>query len=1236
MKRNSIPIPLAIYLIVLFTGSIYSAPRGSDSVLLDTRATGGTFDATPSSWTDDGALWFKVEQTTTGKARSWTHEIRQAGDYQVGIAWIQVESGDNVALEIFRNGDERVKAVHAPAGEVTRFESRIEGLGADDSLTVKVTPDGGRYRMGYEVAITTSNFEGLPVFDVHDPDFGAVGNGTTDDFQAIRAAVEAAKAAGGGIVRFDGTRTYRAIGQDNLTVETLIDLEGAANIKVEGNGAHILLHPPDAFARIENAENIQVDGFTISYDPIPYYQGDITDINLDNMTIDILVPDRYPAPRVGVVENFATTAGGQGPFFGRAFIPDGPDARSGWGPANIYVESTSTIGGNPRHIRIQVPDMIGSAPMFPRVEVAYQNNATEFVVPHFDYGHRNGNTRIIRSSRVTLSNLYYSTMGHFWQSIISNHGPVTLSNVNLSVKDPETELLASWRDGMHIKNGRWGILVEEADWDGAAMYDDLFAIFSRRQVVVSASDSENVVTLRPSFQDPEAFLWQRGDWASFWTPNQGALRGMGRVISARNVGPGTFEVTFESIPSGVTPNDIVLHEESLNRGTLVRNNRTSSVGTKAGTTRLRGTDMRFENNHFEEFFFHLEWNDSLGTPRARDVVVENTFIGGRHNDMWLSRPLGVVFKNSELNNMRVIANSGAEDVYFDGVQWTDMSEDILTLRSDSSAWLFGASRRNGNIRDLADFVDADGGSSVTFAAPPDYPEEQPPVSQASTPPDAPALEGSATGGGVFLDWSEVPEAAAYGVYRSSNPNGPFLRQVRTQISDYVDREITAGQTYHYVVTSTDKDGNESAFSNPISVQVEGTILTPEADAYVRGGDGANQNFGSSSELQVKTDPAQERFTRKSYLRFDLSSLSEAPASVLLRLKLDSSTGSGDIHTAHAVADDTWSESGITWNNRPATGDALASGVVPEPGAWIEFDVTAQVASDLTGNQMFSTVLISKGPDLVRYHSRESNNPEDRPVLVMTGAADSGPAVPEGVSAAKTQGGDVALSWDPVAANSVTGYGIYRATSPDGPYEQMNITLSTGYRDDDVDPQQNYYYRVIAIDELGNASDFSDEFTAGELLVLSAYESWAVIRGLPQNTSAPDIDADRSGTKNLGEFAFNGDPLDAADNGLFFTEVKVADGGVTELRFTLAVRRGAVFDADGAKQVSAEIDGVGYKVEAGMALGKWNTVVNDLGSSDLPPAGSALPDLDGTDWEYRTFSASDETSNRVFIRAKVTM
>jgi len=822
---------------------------------------------------------FEVDQPNTTATNEWTYTVDEPGDYQIGMAWVETQSGGDVALEVFKNGSERIKGLYAPLGEVTRFEMRIEGLVTGDEITVKLTPNGSTYRAGYQIAFGTPIFDGLPVFDV--ADYGAIGDGVTDDMAAIRAAVTDARNAGGGIIRFDGTKTYRPTGATNSTVECLFDLYGARDIKIEGNGATMLLYPPDSFAELNYCENVQIDGFKVDYDPLPYYQGTITDINVNNLTIDIDVPERYPEPAVGAIADQDPNK--LGAFFGRSFIPDAPGSRSGRGD-NIYVKSTELINGDPRKVRIQVASLNGV--MKPRVQEAYDHNATEFVVPHLLYGHRNGQTIIFHSSRVKFSNLHYVCMPYFWLGIRHNLGPITLSNVDLKMTEPETELLASWRDGMHIKNGRWGILIEDGDWDGAAQYDDTFAIYTRRQVVVSSSS--NAVVLKPSVYNRESFLWQPGDWASFWTPDQGVLRGMARVVSKRDLTSPNYEITFESLPVGVSANDVVLLEECLNRGTLVRNCTTSDIGTENASTRLRGTDMRFENNHFEDFTFLVEWGDKYGTPRVRDLVVSNCYFSSPDGYLKLVRPVNAIFQNCVFDGLAAELQLGAGRVYFDGNTWTNMTGNILKVTGGSQAWLFGDSTRNGVSGDLSGYVTKDASSTVSYVKPFGYPAPVP----------------------VFY--------------------GP---------SDFFQS------------------------------------LEPVADAFIRDG-AAGSNFGTDATLQCKYD-AGGNYSRQSYLRFDVSELRGTVKSAVLRLKVVGVNGTGGMHTVHLVEDNSWGETTLTWNNRPALGTELASSVHGLTGDWVEFDITDALAS---GTDLLSVALVSDGSGLIDYGSRESG--ADAPQLVV--------------------------------------------------------------------------------------------------------------------------------------------------------------------------------------------------------------------------------------------------------------
>lgn len=635
---------------------------------------------------------FAVDQAVTAAPGSWTHRVAESGDYQLGMAWVEAIGGGEVEVTIMAGG-KRVSLMKARPGLAPqRLDTRLEGLAAGDEITVRATPRAASYRLGFQVAFATPTFPGAKV--LHVKDFGATGDGVTDDFPAIQRAVAAARDAGCAILRFDGTKTYRAIGKLDFTEEALLDLKGARHLKIEGAGAMVVLHPPDSFAVVDGSENIQIDGFRIDYEPKPYYQGMIRKIDVEAMTVDIDVPERYPVPEVGKNEFRA-------PFFGRSFIPDAPGARSGHGD-NIYIEEVTRLESE-RGVRLHIRENAQNsdspaASMRPRVRYAAEKGATGFVVPHLKYAHRGRVNLITRSARVTFSNLHYHSSPHFWLPITHNTGPVTLRSVDLKMPRPETELFVSWRDGLHIKNGRWGTLIEDSDWDGAATYDDSFAIYSRSQKLVGIAG--NTLTITPTFEGKEPFLWREGDWASVWSPGQRELRGMARVTGVdANSGEPTFRVTLESMPAAAAKGDIVLHEESLNRGTVIRNCTTSDIGTDHSSTRFRCVDVKFQNNRFEDF--HFWFHAGPNGPRPRGIVLENNWVSDlRIGSIDFQQGLDCLLRGNELVGVTLGFGDHSNNMQVEGNRWTKMKDGQPSVKAVKGSTVHTG---DGNERDGKDF-----------------------------------------------------------------------------------------------------------------------------------------------------------------------------------------------------------------------------------------------------------------------------------------------------------------------------------------------------------------------------------------------------------------------------------------------------------------------------------------------------------------------------------------------------
>ncbi len=79
-----------------------------------------------------------------------------------------------------------------------------------------------------------------------------------------------------------------------------------------------------------------------------------------------------------------------------------------------------------------------------------------------------------------------------------------------------------------------------------------------------------------------------------------------------------------------------------------------------------------------------------------------------------------------------------------------------------------------------------------------------------------------------------------------------------------------------------------------------------------------------------------------------------------------------------------------------------------------------------------------------------------------------PETPMNIETDTSLGSDViALNWDPLEADELFGYNIFRSLSPDGPFEQVNqdVVFGTSYfRNEGLSQLTKYYYQVCSVGE----------------------------------------------------------------------------------------------------------------------------------------------------------------------------
>jgi hypothetical protein len=252
----------------------------------------------------------------------------------------------------------------------------------------------------------------------------------------------------------------------------------------------------------------------------------------------------------------------------------------------------------------------------------------------------------------------------------------------------------------------------------------------------------------------------------------------------------------------------------------------------------------------------------------------------------------------------------------------------------------------------------------------------------------------------------VFEVAKAGVSVISRDPSVTVTQLTPTIRFEVDVTGARGHSHELKVTF-----DPSAPSSKPTVQQ----LAPVADAFVRSGIYGTLNYGSDPSLIVSN--AGGDYTRQAYLKFDLRSVSGEIDSAELGLYGTVTDAKGTLKDQRfvAVADDGWTETGLTFNTKPATGEVVASEMFDSTARWHLIDLTGYMRDQHRLDQTASLAVVQDGTGLfTNINSKE--NSSNRPFLRVTSYAFS----PAQLASVRLTGAPVALKPGETAQISVSG------------------------------------------------------------------------------------------------------------------------------------------------------------------------------------------------------------------------
>jgi hypothetical protein len=182
-----------------------------------------------------------------------------------------------------------------------------------------------------------------------------------------------------------------------------------------------------------------------------------------------------------------------------------------------------------------------------------------------------------------------------------------------------------------------------------------------------------------------------------------------------------------------------------------------------------------------------------------------------------------------------------------------------------------------------------------------------------------------------------------------------------------------------------------------AVPISMCTLTSSADSYVAEDD--DSNFGSATAVHVRSYQTvliviPTNRNRRGFVRFDVASCAipaaAAVKSATLSIFLNSAPNQNRTWNVHRVTG-SWTESGVTWSNQPATAVTASATIATGTTSNVtrQANVLADVASFVSGSQTnngwrFADLVENSSTErLGQFRSREHATTSQRPQLEIT-------------------------------------------------------------------------------------------------------------------------------------------------------------------------------------------------------------------------------------------------------------